>query len=177
MLAGQKLAQIAYFVPDVRAAAAHHSRMFGSGPFYVADDVDPPFVRHRGEMTSWRHTSAFGQWGELMVEFLQQDHPAPSILHDVYPAGSGRYGVHHIAFIVDDPDAVAADFERRGHPVALDVRLTNGIRALMIDTIAANGHVVEVYAPTPALVEIYDFIRNAALGFDGGDPVRTFQFG
>ena len=63
-----------------------------------------------------------------------------------------------------------------GHAIALHAALSNGIEIFMLDTIALYGHMLELYAPSPALLGIYDFIRNAAVDFDGRDPVRPFSF-
>jgi hypothetical protein len=32
---------------------------------------------------------------------------------------------------------------------------------------------IEIYVPTPELKGFYDFVRNAAEGWDGHDPVRV----
>lgn len=176
MLIDKPYAQIAYFVPDVRMAALEHHRTYGSGPFYVADNVQLPFCEYRGQPAKWNMSSAFGQWGGIQVEFMQQDDDAPSIFHDVFPAGSGRYGMHHIAFIVDDLWGVAKSFERQGHPVALHARMVNGIEAVLIDTIQSNGHMLEFYEPTPPLLHLYEFIHAQSIGFNGTDPVRAFDF-
>jgi hypothetical protein len=175
MILDKPYSQIAYFVPDVRAAALEHHRNYGSGPFYVADDVVLPFCEYRGVPAKLNISSAFGQWGDMQVEFMQQNDDAPSIFHDVFPARSGRYGVHHLAFIIDDLWAVAKSFEQEGHPIALHAKMANGIEALLIDTIQSNGHMMELYEPTPPLVELYDFIRDQSIGFDGTDPVRLFE--
>lgn len=175
MLIDKPYAQIAYFVPDVRAAALDHHSKYGSGPFYVADKVQLPFCEYRGQPAEWDFSSAFGQWGDVQVEFMQQDDGAPSIFHDVFPAGSGRYGFHHLAFIVDDLWKVTRAFEAQGCPVALHARMANGIEATLVDTIATNGHMLEFYEPTEPLLGLYDFIRGQSIGFDGTDPVRLFE--
>lgn len=167
--------QIAYFVPDVRAAALEHHRTYGSGPFYVAENVQLPLCEYRGSPAHWNITSAFGQWGQIQVEFMQQDDNAASIFHDVFPVGSGRYGLHHLAFIVDDLWSAARSLEADGHMIALHARMTNGIEALLVDTIASNGHMLELYEPTPPLLDLYDMIRAQSVRFDGTDPVRTFE--
>jgi hypothetical protein len=175
MLLDKPYSQIAYFVPDVRAAALEHHQSFGSGPFYVVDQVILPFCEYRGKAAQWSMSSAFGQWGGMQVEFMQQNDEAPSIFHDVFPAGSGRYGMHHLAFIVDDLWSVARAFEKQGYPIGLHARMANGIEAILIDTIKSNGHVLEFYEPSLPLLELYDFIRQQAVGFDGTDPVRSFD--
>ena len=176
MLINKPYSQIAYFVPDVRAAALEHHRTFGSGPFYVAENVQLPLCEYRGGPAHWNISSAFGQWGDVQIEFMQQDDDAASIFHDVFPAGSGRYGMHHLAFIVDDLWDAGRSFENQGHPIALHARMANGIEALLIDTIRSNGHMLEFYEPTAPLLELYDFIRGQSIGFDGTAPVRAFDF-
>ena len=176
MTISKPYSQIAYFVADVRHAALDHSRTFGSGPFFVADNVQLPFCEYRGQPAKWNITSAFGQWGDVQVEFMQQDDPSASIFRDVFPADSGRFGLHHIAFIVDDMWDVAKALGQKGSPIALHARMENGIEALMVDTIRSNGHMLELYEPTQPLLELYDFIRGQSRNFDGSDPVRMFNF-
>ncbi|MES2492511.1 MAG: VOC family protein [Pseudomonadota bacterium] len=175
MLIDKPYSQIAYFVADVRLAAMEHHRTYGSGPFYVADNVQLPFCEYRGQPAIWNMTSAFGQWGDVQVEFMQQDDDSDSIFHDVFPARSGRYGMHHIAFIIDDLWAVGRALEQQGHQIALHARMANGIEALLIDTIRSNGHMLELYEPTPPLLDLYDFIRTQSIEFDGINPVRAFD--
>lgn len=176
MVIDKPYSQIAYFVPDVRAAAWEHHRMYGSGPFYVADNVQLPLCEYRGQPAVWNISSAFGQWGDIQIEFMQQDDDARSVFHDVFPAGSGQYGIHHLAYIVDDLWSVARSLEKEGYPIALHARMTNGIEALLIDTIQSNGHMLELYEPTEPLLGLYDFIRSQSIAFDGTNPVRTFDF-
>ena len=40
--------QVAYFVPDVVAAARRHASLFGSGPYYVAEHIPLTLCEHRG---------------------------------------------------------------------------------------------------------------------------------
>ena len=46
MIIDKACSQIAYFVPDVRAAALDHHRTYGSGPYYVIDKVDLPLCQY-----------------------------------------------------------------------------------------------------------------------------------
>ncbi|KQM19286.1 VOC family protein [Novosphingobium sp. Leaf2] len=160
--------QIAYFVPDVRAAARAHSAAFGSGPYYIADHI--PLVRavHRGVERELDHSSAYGQWGEVMIEFCQQNNAGPSAFHDLYPEGSGSQGLHHVALFADDLDAVVAQFTDAGHALALDAEMTDGFRYAFIDTVALHGHMLELYAPTASLLGFYDLVRRKAGNFSKG---------
>lgn len=163
--------QIAYFVPDVREAALAHHRSFGSGPYFIADHIPLRRAIHRGVERTLDHSSAYGQWGSVMVEFVQQNNPGPSAFHDMYPEGSGRLGIHHVALFVDDIDAEIARFEASGHATALDAEMNDGFRFCMIDTVAALGHMVELYMPKQQLIAFYKQVADAAKSFKSGDEV------
>ena len=159
--------QIAYFVPDIRAAARAHRATFGAGPFLIADHVATPMVRYRGQPAVLDHGSAYGQWGEVMVEFVAQHDDGPSAFHDLYPHGSGRFGLHHVAVFVDDLGAAIERFAAHGAACALYAE-TEALAFAMVDTSATLGHMTELYEPTPALTGFYDRIRSAAQT-GGGD--------
>ncbi len=167
--AGLPIRQIAYFCADVRAAALAHHRQFGSGPFYVADRVALAGSVHRGVERRFVHSSAYGQWGEVMVEFVQQDEPGPSALHDLYPAGSGRWGLHHVALFVEDVDAAIARYAAEGFALAQRSVMADGFVFAFVDTSAAYGHMTELYAPTRALTGFYRMVAEAARNWQGGE--------
>lgn len=154
--------QVAYFCADVRAAAAAHHDAFGSGPYFVADNIPLARSVHRGTERLLDHTSAYGQWGDVMIEFVAQNNPGPSPFHDLYPEGSGRYGLHHVAVFVDDVDAALADFATRGAPAAFRAEMADGFVWAFADTSATLGHMTELYAPTPSLTGFYAMVANAA---------------
>jgi len=175
MLLGQPIRQIAYFVNDVRDAARRHSALFGSGPYFVAENIPLRSCLHRGQPAHLDHTSAYGQWGELMIEFVQQNNPGPSAFRDMYPEGSAG-GVHHVALIIDDLEASIRAFNQQGFETALYAEMNSGFAFAMMDTVAVYGHMVELYMPAPELTGFYDFVKDAARTFDGRDPVRSIRF-
>lgn len=175
MLLGQPIRQIAYFVNDVKDAARRHSALFGSGPYYIAENIPLRSCLHRGQPAQLDHTSAYGQWGDLMIEFVQQNNPGPSAFRDMYPEPS-EGGIHHTAVIVDDLAAAIQAFNRQGHETALYAEMNSGFAFAMMDTVAAYGHMVELYMPAPELTGFYDFVKSAAKDFDGSDPIRAIQF-
>ena len=169
--------QIAYFVADVRKAALAHHQLYGSGPYFVAEHIPLRLAVHRGVERSLDHSSAYGQWGAVMVEFVQQNNPGPSCFHDMYPEGAGRGGIHHVALWVDDVRQTIEIYNAAGHATALYAEMqSDGFPFAMMDTVVAFGHMIELYKPLPPLVGFYDFVRKASDGFDGQDPVRTISF-
>lgn len=164
--------QIAYFVPDVVAAAKAHMATFGSGPYYVAEHIPLTLSLYRGVPADLDHSSAYGQWGDLMVEFVQQNNDGPSVFRDMYP--DGGQGMHHVALIVDDIQAAMHRYEAAGHATGLYAEVEPGVGFAMMDCVASLGHFIELYEPTPQLLAVYDLVRSAAQDFSGVDPIRYF---
>ena len=168
--------QVAYFCQDVRAAARAHHAAFGSGPYFVADHIPLARAVHRGVERVLDHSSAYGQWGDVMVEFVQQNNPGPSPFHDMYPEGSNRWGLHHVALFVDDVDEALAHFAAQGHGTALRAEMNDGFVFAFADTVATLGHMTELYAPVRALTGFYTMVSDAAKGYRGGDIITTIAF-
>ena len=165
--------QIAYFVPDIEAAARAHHAAFGSGPYFVFRRIPIERSVHRGVPQLHVHSSAYGQWGDVMVEFVEQEGTHPSAFHDLYPCGSGRYGMHHVALWVDDLDAAIAEFVDAGMPLAQQLRTETGTDYAFVDASVSLGHMIELYEPTDQLTGFYATVREAAQDWDGSEPIRS----
>jgi hypothetical protein len=164
--------QIAYFTEDAVAAAERHTRIHGSGPFFVFEHV--PYKRnlHRGVEREFDHTSVIGEWGNIQVEFMQQHNSGPSMCRDMYPEGSGRTGIHHVALIVEDLAATRRSLEEQGFPTVCEFHTTLDIPCYFADAIETCGHFIEYYPRVPLLLRIHDMVRAASRGFDGRNPIR-----
>jgi hypothetical protein len=167
--------QLAYKVNDLEAAAAAHHQRFGSGPFFVLRHVALASSMHRGVERPFDHSSAYGQWGSVMVELVVQHNPDDSALHDMFPHGSGTEGLHHAALFVDDLHAEIARFTAEGAPLAQLSVTTGGTAFAFVDTRASLGHMLELYEPTAQLTGFYDFVAAAAQGWDGRDLLRELD--
>ncbi len=156
--------QIAYAVDDVeRAARAWVAR--GVGPFFVRPHIELTDVQVRERPSTFDHSSGFAQWGAVMVELIQQ--------HD---DGNGEplvgtAGLHHVAHFVDDFDAATDALTAAGNRRMLFARTPTGMPFAFHDG-AERGHLIEIYERTPALAGFYELVRDASLGWNGGDPIR-----
>ncbi|MCL9997779.1 MAG: VOC family protein [Erythrobacter sp.] len=168
---GLPVRQLAYKVNDLEAAAVAHHRQFGSGPFFVLRHVALASSVHRGTARPFDHSSAYGQWGSVMVELVVQHNPDDSALHDMFPWGSGREGLHHAALFVDDLEGEIARFAAEGAQLAQLSVTAGGTGFAFVDTRASLGHMLELYEPTAQLTGFYDFVAQAAQGWDGRDLV------
>jgi hypothetical protein len=164
--------QLAYKVNDLEAAALAHTRAFGSGPFFVLRHVALASSLHRGVERPFDHSSAYGQWGSVMVELVVQHNADASALHDMFPHGSGAEGLHHAALFVDDLDAAIASFASQGAPLAQLSVTEGGTAFAFVDTRDSLGHMLELYEPTQQLTGFYDFVAAAAQGWDGSELIR-----
>lgn len=162
--------QIAYAVPDVESAARSWAARSGAGPFFVREHIALTDVVIRGRPGTFDHSSAYGQWGPVMVELVEDHGDGPSPVRDVFPrAGSG---LHHLAFFVENVDAAVEDLQTQGHAVAMSARTAGGLVFCFVDTRPSLGHMVELYEPTPGLRAFYSMVRAASEDWDGVDPVR-----
>lgn len=163
--------QIAYVVDDVWEAAPAFATQFGAGPFFVAEHIACTDVVHRGRPGTFDHSSAYGQWGPVMVELLVQHDDRPSAVRDLY--GPGETGLHHLAYFVDDLDETAGQLEALGYPQAQIATANGRTRFAFHDAVADLGHMVEIYEPSPSIRGFYARVADAAAGWDGRDPIRT----
>jgi Glyoxalase/Bleomycin resistance protein/Dioxygenase superfamily len=161
--------QIAYAVPDVDAAAARWVADFGAGPFFIRRHIEGNDIVYRGEPAAFDHSSAYGQWGPLMVELIQDHGTGPSVVRERY--GLDDTGLHHLAFVVPSLGAATAHLQSLGFELAMSARSTT-TRYHFIDTVAAVGHMLELYERSDRLESFYASVRNASAGWTGDNPVR-----
>jgi hypothetical protein len=51
--------------------------------------------------------------------------------------------------------------------------MTDGFTFAFVDTSAAYGHMLELYAPVPALTGFYAMVADAARNWQGGEVLTT----
>jgi catechol 2,3-dioxygenase-like lactoylglutathione lyase family enzyme len=163
-------AQIAYFVTDIEASAREMGQRFGAGPFYLIRRIELASALHRERSCRFVHSSAYGQWGGVMLELVQQDEEGPSPFRDLF--APGQQGLHHLAFFVPDLQSAIHAHARNGMPLATRATTTGGTEFAFVDASATLGHMIELYEPTPALNGFYRQVREASIGWNGDDPVR-----
>jgi catechol 2,3-dioxygenase-like lactoylglutathione lyase family enzyme len=165
--------QIAYFVNDIVDAAGRMSELFGAGPFHVIERIELAWGIHHGQPCPFVHSSAYGQWGELMLELVQQDEAGPSPFRDMYDVG--EEGLHHVAHFVDDLDQALERAKNAGWPLAARAMTRSGVEFAFVDASPSLGHMLELYEPRDELRDFYRHVRQTAADWDGTDPVRWLQ--
>jgi Glyoxalase/Bleomycin resistance protein/Dioxygenase superfamily len=165
--------QIAFVVPDARAAALAHSQRYGSGPFYLVEHYPLAIHKYRGVDTPIDVTSAYGWWGNVCCEFVEQHSDTPSAYRDLVKKGETR--LHHVALAADDLRAQIAKYEAQGCPAALYAEEPLDVPYAIMDTSAQLGFMTELYEWW-VVKPLYDLMKETAATFDGTDPVRSLRF-
>ncbi|HEY5264421.1 MAG TPA: VOC family protein [Steroidobacteraceae bacterium] len=165
--------QIAYHVPDPARAARDFAAHFGWGPFYLFPHIPLSSCRYRGTPAAFDHTSAYGQAGDIMIELITQHGDGPSVLRDLY--AHDAVGVHHVAHFVPNLSEALETMRTAGAVVALEACTATGTEFAMVDTAKELGHMIELYEPRPDLLKFYRFVKRAADGWDGAEPLRRLK--
>ena len=159
----RRAVQIAYAVADVGNAAAEFAASMGAGPFFIARHIPVQSARVHGVPGQFDHSSAYGQWGDVMVELVVE--------HTVAIVAPGT-GVHHVAFMVPSLPAAVAWCVAQDWPEVLWAELAGGLQFAFCDARPQLGHLIEIYEPSVKLLDFYAMVAGAAKGWDGTDPVR-----
>lgn len=168
----EPVVQIAYYVTDPEVAARTWAAERGAGPFFLRRHIPVTDVTHRGAPSHFDHTSAYGWWGNIMVELFTQHDDAPSAARERF--AMGETGLHHMACFVDDIHAGLARCEAAGLVVAQTAHAGATLFAF-VDDVARNGHYWELYEGNERLRGFYGFVREASLDWDGQEPVRELS--
>lgn len=154
-----RIAQIAYVVDDIEAAARRHATLFGSGPF-LDFGVFPMQAERDGERFDLHLHNAFGQWGDVQVELMR---PVWDEGGFTSPLVARAMTCHHVAVFSDAPETLAEAFKNGGMPLEWVVSPPGtDLRAYFMDARSSLGHRVEIYAPSALVTGIYAMVREAS---------------
>ena len=161
--------QIAYAVADVERAAASFADRFGAGPFFIRHH--PPFdATHDDGPAIFNHSSAYGQWGHMQIELVQLGDCSPASLHRLV---SAHPGIHHVATFVESLPDERARLDALGMRCVMHATTPSGLQFVFYDARAELGHLLEIYEPADSVLRLYGKVRDAAVDWDGRDPVRA----
>ena len=140
-------------------------KLHGAGPFLVVDKIPLAWAELHGEPGDFVHTSAYGQWGPVMIELVQQDVEGPSPFRDMYQPG--EQGIHHMATMVPSLGKAYEHYANQGYKLAARAETLTGTEFAFVDTRRSCGHMIEIYEATEQLVSFYEFIKAAAVENSG----------
>ena len=168
-----EIRQVAYLVPDIEAAMDHWARVLGVGPWYYNPRVPIRNYFYRGERHEPHNSVALANAGGLQIELLQTRNDVPSMYRDFLRAG--HQGVQHVAYWTEDFDADLARAEAAGFVVCMGGEVgDNGRFVYFEDRSPLPGTTIELSEVAGPKGKLFKLIREAAMGWDGGAPVRPF---
>jgi hypothetical protein len=163
--------QIAWVVPDLRAAVEQWIHGMGMGPFFIYDHVHLSGYLYRGAPFELDQSIAIAQAGAMQLELIQVHTEGITPFSEVIPRG--KPAIHHIAVVASDLERETAEYVSHGYTILAEGN-TSGVRFAMIDTWAKHGCMIELLADHPLLRQSAKVIANAAAEWDGTDPIRPF---
>jgi catechol 2,3-dioxygenase-like lactoylglutathione lyase family enzyme len=168
-----EIRQVAYLVPDIEAAMDHWSRVLGIGPWYYNPRVPIRNYHYRGQTYEPHNSVALANAGALQIELLQPRNDVPSMYRDFLRAG--HQGVQHVAYWTEDFDADLARAKAAGFEVCMGGEVgENGRFVYFDDRSGLRATTIELAEVAGPKGRLFRLIREAAVGWNGHDPVRPF---
>jgi hypothetical protein len=164
------VSQFAYVVPDLDRAMADFTERLGLGPWFTRARFQPATARYRGRPTTATFSLARAFAGHAMIELIEQHDDSPSVFHE--HDGPRRYGFHHWGVMTTTFDADVARYLEAGYEEAFADLLPSGARVVYMDATRDLPGMIELIEHTEAQERVYAEIYEAAIGWDGRDPVR-----
>lgn len=165
--------QMAYVVPELDPMLDHLTGTLGIGPFFLFPTPLEFSWLKMGEVETdgWDilAAAALAYSGDTMVEVIvpgRDPNPYADFL------ASGRQGLHHLGTVATDYDAQMAAARAAGVRVAMEGELPLSRFAYLETDALYPGTMVEIIDMRPTMHELFGMIRDAAVGWDGAEPVR-----
>jgi hypothetical protein len=159
--------QAGHVVPELQPAIDQWLAQ-GVGPWFLLKM--PLTMNCRGAEITPDLTIAFANSGELQVELIAQHDDSPTLYREFLDAG--HEGLHHHAWWVEDIDAVISGAVAAGWREVCSGDGGGAARFTYLEHDDLPGVTAELMALTPAIEPFMDHIREAAVDWDGTEPVR-----
>ena len=165
-----ELRQIGIVVRDIEAAMQHWVEVCGVGPWFYAEKLPVTEFDYRGQRFAGIHISvALANSGDVQLELIQQRCETPSMYRDFLAAG--REGMQHWSSWPADYDDKLQQALASGYRIGQQGDSPRG-RFVYLWEEGHPGTVIEMADMTPARERIFDGIREAAIDWNGQDPIR-----
>ena len=164
--------QMAYVVPDLRAAIGHWAGTLKVGPWFVLEHFTGDDPVYRGQPSKVELTLAMSFAGHMNVELIQTKNQAPSVYRELIERRG--YGFHHWGVATWSFDASVAQYERDGYPLAFRAAVPSGGRVGYMDTTGVLPGFTELIELGGDFERVFGRFYRASVDWDGKDAVRSF---
>ncbi|WP_225625911.1 VOC family protein [Streptomyces werraensis] len=165
------ISQLGFVVTDLQATMKHWIEELNVGPFFYAPLIEAEDFHHRGVARPAPFAAALANSGAMQIELIQLLDDAPSQWQEFRAAG--REGLQHVGYWTQDFDTDYEAAIQAGYEVAHHGVLAGG-RFVYFDTRHPSGCAIELSEQSPAKQAVFGAIREAAVDWDGRDPIRPY---
>ncbi|CAH1691040.1 VOC family protein [Hyphomicrobiales bacterium] len=168
-----EVSQLGYITRDIHTSMRNLRDTLGVGPWFYLENRMP--ITYRSQRHEIDTIVAFANIGPMQLELIQQCDDRPSMYLD-YLADSRvpLHGLQHFAFWVENHDGAVADALQRGFIELQSTTVARG-RVVYLSHPKSPDFVVEFAESTPGRQAMRQRVREAASGWDGGDPFRALE--
>jgi catechol 2,3-dioxygenase-like lactoylglutathione lyase family enzyme len=166
------LHHVGYVVDDLAAGVARFTAATGAGPFFAMAHLVFDEVTYDDAPALYDHSSAFGQWGPVLVELTVVHVAQPAGLRDALTAPGA--GLGHVAWLADDLEGETARLQAAGLR-RFHTGRSGPVSAAWFDGGPLLGHPVEVLQRCEQILGFYAMVRAAAQDWDGTQPLRPLE--
>ena len=163
------LRQMGYVVRDMESALEHWIKTCQAGPWFYIDRLPIEGFKYRGQPAAPHISIALANSGEMQVELIQQRDDTPTMYLDFL--GRGLEGLQHFSTWPENYDEIYQRALAAGYTVGQESDSPRGRFVYFLDE-GHPGTVVEMADLTEARRRIFDGVREAAVDWDGSDPIR-----
>lgn len=164
------ITQNGYVVRNLDEAMKFWIEVLGVGPFFVLPAVKFEQYCYRGALSSPELRIGLANSGGLQIELIEQTNDAPSCYKDFLDCNGP--GLQHVSVWSEQFDVDRAAAAARGCKVLAEGSLPGGVRFMFYDTELHGGAVMEMLDLRPDVKARMALIREAAMGWDGTQPIR-----
>ena len=162
--------QIAYIVPDLRAAIAQYVSLMNVGPWFVSEHFIGEQKTYRGAPTDVDMTIGMSYANQMCIELIQQLNNVPSVYTEV--RDQRGYGFHHWGVGTYSYERDAGHYRAKGYQLAFFTML-RGAPLAHFDTTPQFPGMVELIEMNQQREDMFTLMYEASRGWDGSDPVRS----
>lgn len=167
--------QVAYLVPDIDRAMEHWVRHLGLGPWTNFRNIELA-TNFDGRDFTLRIHEALAYQGNLQIQLVQSLNDADVSTPYQSWIAAGRYGVHHVAYFIEDVDADVERARKQGFERVCSMRDKGGFRYFYLQSSAMPEVWIEFLESSPMLDEIFANGIAEAARWDGSNPIRRIEY-
>jgi catechol 2,3-dioxygenase-like lactoylglutathione lyase family enzyme len=163
--------QVAYVTRDLKKSIAFFTEKLGVGPWFVASHYQLKTCFYMGKPTKFDFSVGLANSGEIQFELIEQHDTVPSIYQDFLRVVPNGLHVQHLSTWSDDFPKSRAEAISRGFSEVQTGTSPSGIFTYLIHPDEPDFY-LEMTDMNPVKERIFGAVYQAAVGWDGKDPIR-----